>query len=166
MDCSPPGSSVHGIIQVRILEWWPSPPPGYIPDPGVEPTASVSCIAGGFFTCFLLSFLMYCEVSSDIPFSLLMMVICIFSFLLCESGYRYISFIYLCQNKSLVSLFFSVVTVFHLIDFCSYLYDCLPSSFVFLFFTSLYRNLDCWFELFFYNTGWHELKCVPPIFIY
>ena len=21
MDCSPPGSSVHGILQVRILEW-------------------------------------------------------------------------------------------------------------------------------------------------
>ena len=21
MDCSPPGSSVHGIVQVRILEW-------------------------------------------------------------------------------------------------------------------------------------------------
>ena len=21
MDCSPPGSSVHGILQVRIVEW-------------------------------------------------------------------------------------------------------------------------------------------------
>ena len=21
MDCSPPGSSVHGIFQVRVLEW-------------------------------------------------------------------------------------------------------------------------------------------------
>ena len=21
MDCSPPGSSVHGIIQARVLEW-------------------------------------------------------------------------------------------------------------------------------------------------
>ena len=21
MDCSPPGSSVHGLLQVRILEW-------------------------------------------------------------------------------------------------------------------------------------------------
>ena len=91
-----------------------------------------------------------------------MMVICIFSFLLCESGYRYINFIYLCQNKSLVSLFFSVVTVFNLIGFCSYLYDCLPSSFVFLFLVSSYRNLGCWFEIFFYNTSWHELKCVPP----
>ena len=23
MDCSPPGSSVHGILQARILEWFP-----------------------------------------------------------------------------------------------------------------------------------------------
>ena len=34
MDCSPPGSSVHGILQARIL---PCPPPGDLPDPGNEP---------------------------------------------------------------------------------------------------------------------------------
>jgi len=27
MDCSPPGSSVHGIFQARALEWVPSPSP-------------------------------------------------------------------------------------------------------------------------------------------
>ena len=27
MDCGPPGSSVHGILQARILEWLPFPPP-------------------------------------------------------------------------------------------------------------------------------------------
>ena len=27
MDCSPPGSSVHGIFQARALEWAPSPSP-------------------------------------------------------------------------------------------------------------------------------------------
>ena len=37
MDCSPPGSSVHGILQARILEWLPFPPPGDLPDPGIEP---------------------------------------------------------------------------------------------------------------------------------
>ena len=26
MDCSPPGSSVHGILQARILEWAASRP--------------------------------------------------------------------------------------------------------------------------------------------
>ena len=25
MDCSPPGSSVHGIFQARVLEWVPLP---------------------------------------------------------------------------------------------------------------------------------------------
>ena len=28
MDCSPPGSPVHGIFQARILEWVPFPSPG------------------------------------------------------------------------------------------------------------------------------------------
>ena len=39
MDCSPPGSSVPGILQARTL-WWggvPSPPPGDLPNPGVKP---------------------------------------------------------------------------------------------------------------------------------
>ena len=27
VDCSPPGSSVHGILQARALEWLPSPSP-------------------------------------------------------------------------------------------------------------------------------------------
>ena len=48
MDCGPPGSSVHGILQARILKWvaisfsrrssWP------------RNQTRVSCIAGRFFT--------------------------------------------------------------------------------------------------------------------
>ena len=37
MDCSPPGSSVHGILQARILEWVAMPSPGDLPDPGIKP---------------------------------------------------------------------------------------------------------------------------------
>ena len=37
MDCSPPGSSVHGILQARILERLPFPSLGDIPNPGIEP---------------------------------------------------------------------------------------------------------------------------------
>ena len=37
MDCSPPGSSVHGILQARILEWVPFPSPGDLPNPGIKP---------------------------------------------------------------------------------------------------------------------------------
>jgi len=36
MDCSPPGSSVHGIFQARILSGLPFPSPGDLPDPEIE----------------------------------------------------------------------------------------------------------------------------------
>ena len=39
MDCSPPGSSVHGILQVRILEWVAISSSRDLPSPGMEPTA-------------------------------------------------------------------------------------------------------------------------------
>ena len=39
MECSPPGSSVHGILQTRILEWVAMPSPGDLPDPGIECTS-------------------------------------------------------------------------------------------------------------------------------
>ena len=32
-----PGSTLHGILQARILEWVAIPFPGHLPDPGVEP---------------------------------------------------------------------------------------------------------------------------------
>ena len=35
--CSPSGSSVHGILQARTLEWLPFPSPGDLPNPGIEP---------------------------------------------------------------------------------------------------------------------------------
>ena len=35
--CSAPGSSVHGILQARILSGLPFPSPGDLPDPGIEP---------------------------------------------------------------------------------------------------------------------------------
>ena len=37
MDCSSPGSSVHGILQARILEWIAIPFSRDLPNPGVEP---------------------------------------------------------------------------------------------------------------------------------
>ena len=35
-----PGSSVHGILQARILEWNPWPPPGDLSHTGIQPTFS------------------------------------------------------------------------------------------------------------------------------
>ena len=51
MDCSPPGCSIHGILQARV-EWsgLPFPSPGYLPNPGIEPASHKSALAGGFFT--------------------------------------------------------------------------------------------------------------------
>jgi len=37
MDCSPPGSSVRGLLQARILEWVAIL--GDLPDPGIEPVS-------------------------------------------------------------------------------------------------------------------------------
>ena len=37
MDCSLPGSSIHGILQARVLEWLSFPSPGDLPDPGIVP---------------------------------------------------------------------------------------------------------------------------------
>ena len=50
MDCSPPGSSVHGILQAGILEWVavPSSRGSSPPRDGTQ----VSCIAGGIFFFF------------------------------------------------------------------------------------------------------------------
>ena len=51
MDCSLPGSSVHGILQARILEWVAFSPPEDLPDPGIEPLFLTSpALAGEFFT--------------------------------------------------------------------------------------------------------------------
>jgi len=45
MNCSSPGSFVHGIFYRSGL---PFPPPGDLPDPGIEPMSPA--LAGGFFT--------------------------------------------------------------------------------------------------------------------
>ena len=48
VDCSLPGSSVHGILQARILKWVDMPSSS-----GSSPSRNqthVSCISGGFFT--------------------------------------------------------------------------------------------------------------------
>ena len=51
MDWSSPGSSVHGIFQAALLKWLPVPPPGDLPNPGIEPKSPVSsALAGVFFT--------------------------------------------------------------------------------------------------------------------
>ena len=54
MDCSLPGSSVHGILRERILEWVAMPSSRGPGDPGIKPVFLSSLmspvLAGGFFT--------------------------------------------------------------------------------------------------------------------
>ena len=51
MDCNPPGSSVHGILQARMLEWVAMPSSRGLPNPGIKPTSLTSpALAGRFFT--------------------------------------------------------------------------------------------------------------------
>ena len=51
MDCSLPGSSVHEILQARILEWVAMPPLGDLSNLGIEPAYLTSpALASGFFT--------------------------------------------------------------------------------------------------------------------
>ena len=51
VDCSLPGSPVHGILQARILEWIVMPSSRHLPDPGIKPTSlTFPALAGGFFT--------------------------------------------------------------------------------------------------------------------
>ena len=50
VDCSSPGSSVHGSVQAKILSGLPCPSPGVLPNPGIESTSFMSpALAGSFF---------------------------------------------------------------------------------------------------------------------
>ena len=48
MDCSPPGSSVHGILQTRLLEWMAIP--FFRGSSWPRDQTQVYCIVGRFFT--------------------------------------------------------------------------------------------------------------------
>ena len=48
IHCSSPGSSVHGILQARILEWV-AISPGDLPDPGIKPISLMSPALVGEF---------------------------------------------------------------------------------------------------------------------
>ena len=51
IDYSPASSSVHAVLQARILEWAAISFSRDLPDPGTEPTSLLSpALAGGFFT--------------------------------------------------------------------------------------------------------------------
>ena len=50
MNCSLSGSSVHGILQARILDWVPCPPLEIFPTQGSNPILMSFALASRFFT--------------------------------------------------------------------------------------------------------------------
>ena len=51
MDCSPPAALSMGLSRQEYWSGLPFPPPGDVPDPGIEPTSPASlALAGRFFT--------------------------------------------------------------------------------------------------------------------
>ena len=49
-DCSPPDSSLHGILRHKYWSGLPCPPPGDLLDPGIEPLSLTSpALASRFF---------------------------------------------------------------------------------------------------------------------
>ena len=75
MDCSPPGSSVHGILQARILEWVAiSSSRG---SSRSRDWTRVSCTAGRFITIKPHSF--------KILFSKILNILCVFLFCKCRN---------------------------------------------------------------------------------
>ena len=46
-DCSPPGSSVHGISKQEYWSGLPCPLPGDLPNPGIEPASLRSPVFAG-----------------------------------------------------------------------------------------------------------------------
>ena len=51
IDYSLPGSSVHAILHEEYWNGFAMPPPGDLPDPGIEPASlTFPELAGGFFT--------------------------------------------------------------------------------------------------------------------
>ena len=58
MDCSPPVSSVHGILQARILEWVAYP--FFRGSSQPRDQTQISCIAGRFFTIWATRKIQFC----------------------------------------------------------------------------------------------------------
>ena len=68
MDCGLPGSSVHGILQARVLQWIAMPSSrGF--SRARDPTciSCVSCIAGGFFTCWAICSIQFSSAAHSCP---------------------------------------------------------------------------------------------------
>ena len=77
MDCSPPGSSVHGILQARILEWVAMPSSGGSSHPRDQTQAPVWILA--FSPDLPASIYFLCKVFKDLSLAICLGLIAAFS---------------------------------------------------------------------------------------
>ena len=118
MDCSPPGFSVHGVPQARILEWVAICIPRDLPSPGIKLASFMfPALAGRFFTTST-----SCEAHlfdyhltnypTSVSFSVFLSLLSFFSFFNVEWSYPSVLdpllipsiFIYLTMQNSFLSL--------------------------------------------------------------
>ena len=99
MDYSPPGSSLHGILQARILEWIIFPSPGDFPNPGIK-SRSPALWADSTIWATREAYL--CEKSpkfQSIEYSeKAIYLFCCFNFLFCVQFLKVIFYLQLLQN--------------------------------------------------------------------
>ena len=92
-DCNSPGSSVHGILQVRKGSALPCPPSRDLPDPGIKPLSLTSpALADGFLTT---------VATCEAHFCFIDRFFCVI----------HIKFIFKCCNKILFILIIGLLTV-------------------------------------------------------
>ena len=117
MDCSPPGSSVHGILQARVLEWG-----------AIALSLILLCISAlSVVTC---------------PFSFLILLIWFFSFFIDESGLRFVNSVYLLKY-SFINFYYCFFHFFLLGSLISFLLLIFGFLFFFLFFCCFRCKVWC-----------------------
>ena len=137
---SPPGSSVHGILQARILEW-----------------VAISC--SKLFIIVSYNPLYFCIVCCSLSFFISNFVDLIPLFFFLMSLAKGLSIIYLLKESafSFINLYYCSF-LFFFIYFCSDLYDCFPSTNFGLFFFCSFPvvlgvKLGCLVDVFLVSSG-------------
>ena len=147
MDCSLPGSSVHGILQVRVLEWvailfnkgsWP------------RDWTQVSCIAGGFLTIWATrkAYIYICIYIYMLYLCIYIHIcihICVYMCILCI--YIYICFIYVYM------LYIVSTNVLYIIHMYIYMCVCIYIYKLYIYIYIVYMNAFLSTSLVFWNTS-------------
>ena len=134
IDCSLPGSSVHGILQARILEWIAISLSRLSSQRSNQ--TQVSCLAGRFFTDWATR---EAQVSSLVFRSLIR-----FELFFIHGMWKYSNFILLHELSSVFSTVCWPYCLFYIVYFLLHCRRLVDSKCVCLFFGSLYYSIHLW----------------------